>query len=164
MNATPYLSLECARPTTLRERWLRLLRDLYALPAFHGELMDEILPDYQRPALALVKGGAERSTGSLHVQSLPASAPAARTRRARLRLVVVGRKASEEQAPTQGDGDDIDVPDTPPPPVPSEGDVPRSPRRDDARDKQSSPRRTEESAQRRGRDTAVRESVTPKRA
>jgi hypothetical protein len=120
MAATTFPLLEPGRNSTLRERWLRLLRDLYALPDVHFGMMDELIPDRAKTSLVLVRGGAQRDTQK----------SATRVARPTLRLVVADRGSSEEQVPTQGDGDDIDAPDTPPAPYPPAGDVPPAQRRD----------------------------------
>lgn len=104
MTATTFPLLARSRAATLRERWLRLLRDLYALPDI-GSGMDEMLPDTSLTRLVLVNGG-----------TATARRAASRDfRRGTLRLVVESRRDPPRRAPTQGDGDDIESPHAPPP-------------------------------------------------
>lgn len=124
--------LERARPSTLRERWLRLLRDLYAVPSVHVSLMEEQVPMDAAPTLVLLQGGAPNEelrarSEDLRRRTQQRSRVEGSVSRNRIRSTsrLVRARSSEEQAPTQGDGDDIDAPDTPPSPTIPEGDAPR---------------------------------------
>ncbi|MEO7965799.1 MAG: hypothetical protein ABIT38_17955 [Gemmatimonadaceae bacterium] len=134
MFSPVFPSLERARPSTLRDRWLRLLRDLYTLPELHVGMMDELIPDPSPTHLVLVRGGA--------TEALQRHSPI--RRRGTLRLVVADQRSSEEQAPTQGDGDNIEAPDAPPSRRAPEGDVPPSSRPDTDEEQRARPQPTTE--------------------
>ena len=124
MTATTFPFAARSRAATLRDRWLRLLRDLYALPDVSSG-MDDLLPDTALTRLVLVKGGTAASRRYAQRDR----------RRQTLRLVVEAQREPRRRAPTQGDGDDIESPHAPPP----AGD-PTAPASDPGLDPRSEPR------------------------
>ena len=124
MTATTFPFAARSRAATLRDRWLRLLRDLYALPDVSSG-MDDLLPDTALTRLVLVNGGT----------AAPQRYARPHRRRRTLRLVVEAQREPKRRAPTQGDGDDIESPHAPPP----AGD-PTAPASDPGLDPRSEPR------------------------